>query len=71
MRPPIPFVTLPALLLACALPAFGQNSPAPSSANKAALAENYGKLPLSFEANQGQTDASVQEQAGNDFPSSK
>lgn len=32
---------------------------APHPANKAPLVETYGKLPLSFEANQGQTDSSV------------
>ena len=32
---------------------------APDSAGKARIVENYGKLPLSFEANQGQTDEKV------------
>src|SRR5512132_4272011 len=31
----------------------------PSSAMKAEIESNYGKLPLSFEANQGQTDSQV------------
>src|SRR5512139_3727594 len=34
-------------------------APEPSSAMKAEIASNYGKLPLSFEANQGQTDSQV------------
>ncbi len=33
--------------------------PKAPAANQARLAENYGKLPLSFEANHGQTDPSV------------
>jgi hypothetical protein len=34
-------------------------APEPSSALKAEIESNYGKLPLSFEANQGQTDSQV------------
>ncbi len=34
-------------------------TPATPAPNHAVIAENYGKLPLSFEANQGQTDAQV------------
>jgi hypothetical protein len=34
-------------------------APKPSSALKAEIESNYGKLPLSFEANQGQTDSQV------------
>jgi hypothetical protein len=34
-------------------------SSAPDAATKARVEENYGKLPLSFEANKGQTDARV------------
>ena len=34
-------------------------APEPSSAMKAEIESNYGKLPLSFEANQGQTDSQV------------
>lgn len=52
-----------ALLLAMPLRTSGQNAPAVNSAvntpaapaNHAVIAENYGRLPLSFEANQGQT----------------
>jgi hypothetical protein len=43
--------------LASAQPA--PESPQASSIQKAQLAENYGKLPLSFEANAGQTDGRV------------
>jgi len=39
-----------------ARPALPSHSPA---AGKMGLIENYGKLPLSFEANQGQTDSQV------------
>src|SRR5271170_6681921 len=60
MHPRARFAIILSLLLTVYLSlAFGQTSPAPSSTNKAALAENYGKLPLSFEANQGQTDPQV------------
>ena len=34
-------------------------APSPSAANHASIASNYGKLPLSFEANQGQVDPRV------------
>jgi len=34
-------------------------APEPDSAGKARIVENYGKLPLSFEKNQGQTDKKV------------
>ena len=34
-------------------------APEPDSAGKARIVENYGKLPLSFEKNQGQTDEKV------------
>jgi hypothetical protein len=34
-------------------------APEPSSAVKARTESDYGKLPLSFEANQGQTDSQV------------
>ena len=43
-------------LLALHATAFAQHPPA---ANRTALNANYGKLPLSFEANQGQTDPKV------------
>src|SRR5271170_6172880 len=60
MHPRARFAIILSLLLTVYLSlAFGQTSPAPSSTNKAALAENYGKLPLSFEANQGQADPQV------------
>ena len=45
---------LAALLLACLPFVFGQET-----TSRAQLAENYGNLPLSFEANQGQADAKV------------
>jgi hypothetical protein len=45
-----------ALMLALAPAA---TAPEPSSARKAEIGSNYGKLPLSFEANQGQTDSQV------------
>ena len=35
------------------------NLPAPDAASKARVAERFGRLPLSFESNQGQTDQSV------------
>jgi hypothetical protein len=38
---------------------FSQTAAASTSQTKAQLAQNYGKLPLSFEANQGQTDHQV------------
>ncbi|MDL1959337.1 MAG: hypothetical protein LWX01_10220 [Deltaproteobacteria bacterium] len=41
--------------LALAIP----KAPEPDSAGKARIVENYGKLPLSFEENQGQTDEKV------------
>jgi hypothetical protein len=34
-------------------------APEPDRAGKARIVENYGKLPLSFEENQGQTDEKV------------
>jgi hypothetical protein len=34
-------------------------APEPDGAGKARIVENYGKLPLSFEKNQGQTDEKV------------
>src|SRR5579871_3915972 len=52
-------------LLVCATPMFGQSIPAGKTEKLLHLdpgtkiAEAYGKLPLSFEANQGQTDAAV------------
>ena len=54
-----------ALLIGLSCPSAVAASPtAPAakspSANQAKLAQSYGKLPLSFEANQGQTDSSVQ-----------
>jgi hypothetical protein len=45
---------LAALLLVCLPLAFGQEN-----SSRAQLAKNYGNLPLSFEANQGQTDPQV------------
>ncbi len=45
------------LFLACGSAAFAGSSVAPAAKH---LAENYGRNPLSFEANQGQSDASVQ-----------
>jgi hypothetical protein len=43
---------------AAAAPGATPNAPKPDR-NKAQIAQNYGKLPLSFEANQGQSDAQV------------
>jgi len=45
-------------LAAAAVPACAAAQPAPSE-TVAQIAQNYGKLPLSFEANQGQTDPRV------------
>jgi photosystem II stability/assembly factor-like uncharacterized protein len=39
--------------------ASGPSSAPPSQATKAEIADHYGKLPLNFEANEGQTDAEV------------
>jgi hypothetical protein len=54
---------LSVLMLGISLPLSAQEialiSPVNSPAQKAKIAENYGKLPLSFEANSGQTDKSV------------
>jgi hypothetical protein len=52
---------LPLAAFACAATLAQQpSSPAtPAAAKAPALAQNYGKLPLSFEANQGQTDPQV------------
>jgi Beta-propeller repeat/RTX calcium-binding nonapeptide repeat (4 copies) len=41
------------------MPAGASAAPQPSSALKAEIESSYGKLPLSFEANQGQTDSQV------------
>jgi hypothetical protein len=48
-----------ALGLVALMPALAPaaTAPEPSSAMKAEIESNYGKLPLSFEANQGQTDS--------------
>jgi hypothetical protein len=48
---------LTGLFLACGNAAFAGSSVTPTAKR---LAENYGRIPLSFEANQGQTDPSVQ-----------
>jgi hypothetical protein len=45
-------------LLAC-VTAHAAIPPKPGTAAQARIVEGYGKLPLSFEANQGQTDAQV------------
>ena len=50
------FATLAGIMLAVPLVANGQQA---SILNRAAVAENYGKLQLSFEANQGQSDPQV------------
>jgi hypothetical protein len=65
-----PFVLLAALaiavLLLFAVPSLSQQkedssqAAAPEAAAKATVAANYGRIPLSFEANRGQTDRSVQ-----------
>jgi hypothetical protein len=56
------FVTLFLFLFLKALPGLAlavPKAPEPDRAGKARIVENYGKLPLSFEKNQGQTDEKV------------
>jgi hypothetical protein len=48
-------VSYPVLWLGLALPV-AQALPGPDPATRAGVGEAYGKLPLSFEVNQGQTD---------------
>jgi hypothetical protein len=50
----------PTRALAEAQPAAGPSTTTPAPADQAQLQENYGRLPVSFEVNQGQADAQVQ-----------
>ena len=48
------------LLSGMALPALAQTAPPLAGSDKARVEENYGKIPLNFEPNRGQTDTRVQ-----------
>jgi hypothetical protein len=53
-------MALPAAMIAgCIVPGFGQINLASASWSKVASTRDYGKLPLSFEVNQGQVDSRV------------
>jgi hypothetical protein len=53
------FVFLSLALVSTCLSAQTQTGPAPTLKRRAAALSEYGKLPLSFEANRGQTDGQV------------
>jgi hypothetical protein len=53
------FVLLSLALVSTCLSAQTQTGPAPTLQKRAAALSEYGKLPLSFEANRGQTDGQV------------